>query len=182
MFDNFPYTNFHELNLDWIIKIAKDFLDQYTHIQDIISDGEQSLSDLTEQGLADLDQKATDLTALLDEWYNTHSQDIADQLAQALSDLNDWYTTHSTDISNELNSAISSFNAAATQKGEQVIQSIPDDYTAITEQIDNVENLLILSNRNAQYALDLSYYTITDTMINGAGTGTSSLSGYNTTP
>ena len=34
--ENFPYTNFHELNMDWIIKIAKDFLDQYTHIQQII--------------------------------------------------------------------------------------------------------------------------------------------------
>ena len=35
--DEFPYTNFHELNTDWLVKIAKDFLDQYTHIQEVIS-------------------------------------------------------------------------------------------------------------------------------------------------
>ena len=36
MFENFPYTDMHNLNLDWIIKIAKDFLDQYPNIQNII--------------------------------------------------------------------------------------------------------------------------------------------------
>lgn len=180
--ENFPYTNFHDLNLDWIIKIAKDFLDQYTNIQQTITDG-----------LEALDNKAEELQGLLDEWYNTHSEDIANQLADALNDLNEWYNTHSEDIANELedalgnisdalSSAITSFNTSATQKGEQVIQSIPSDYTEITEQIDNVENLLILSNRNTPYLLDLSYYTIADTMINGAGSGTTTLSGYNTTP
>ena len=44
--EGFPYSNFHDLNMDWIIKIAKDFLDQYTHIQQTI-----------EEGLAGLDNK-----------------------------------------------------------------------------------------------------------------------------
>ena len=26
MFDHFPYTNFHELNLDWIISAVKELL------------------------------------------------------------------------------------------------------------------------------------------------------------
>ena len=180
--ENFPYTNFHELNMDWIVKIAKDFLDQYTHIQDIISEGEESLDETITNGLADLQDKYDTLEGLLNEWYNEHSEDIANELADALSDLNDWYTEHSDDISTQLTNAISSFNTSATQKGEQVLQSIPDDYTEITEQIDNVENLLILSNRTAPYALDISYYTIEDTIITGAGTGTTTLSGYNTTP
>ena len=37
--EGFPYSNFHDLNMDWIIKIAKDFLDQYTHIQQVIDQG-----------------------------------------------------------------------------------------------------------------------------------------------
>lgn len=158
--ENFPYTNFHNLNMDWIIKIAKDFLDQYTHIQDTIT-----------EGLDDLQEKYENLEALLDEWYNTHSQDIANQLADALNDLNGALAT-----------AIANFNTAATQKGEQVIQSIPSDYTEITQQIDNVENLLILSSRTTPYILDESYYTIPDTIINGAGSGTTTLADYNTTP
>ena len=46
--ENFPYSNFHDLNMDWIVKIAKDFLDQYTNIQNTINDG-----------LEELDNKAT---------------------------------------------------------------------------------------------------------------------------
>ena len=49
--EGFPYTNFHDLNMDWIIKIAKDFLDQYTHIQETITNGENSLTTLTTEGL-----------------------------------------------------------------------------------------------------------------------------------
>jgi len=30
--ENFPYTNFHDLNMDWIIKIVKDFSVQYPEI------------------------------------------------------------------------------------------------------------------------------------------------------
>ena len=38
-----PYSNFHGMNLDWVIQIAKDFLDQYTSIQQVITEGEESL-------------------------------------------------------------------------------------------------------------------------------------------
>lgn len=30
--ENFPYTNFHDLNLDWIIKIIKDFAEKYPNV------------------------------------------------------------------------------------------------------------------------------------------------------
>ena len=32
IFDNFPYTNFHELNLDWVIKNVKTLMDKYENI------------------------------------------------------------------------------------------------------------------------------------------------------
>lgn len=108
-FENFPYTNFHELNLDWIAKIAKDFLEQYTHIQELIANGEQSLQDLTASGLEDLQEKADALEQLLQEWYNTHSEDIANELASALED----------------------FSRGAYARAQEAIASIPSDYTAL---------------------------------------------------
>lgn len=148
MFENFPYTDMHNLNLDWIIKIAKDFLDQYTHIQQLISDGEESLQNLTTEGLQQLQDKADALETLLNEWYNTHSEDIANQLQDALTalanenqdildDLNDWYDNHSASISNQLATAIASFNSAADQKTAQSIASIPDDYTTLSNKVTN---------------------------------------------
>lgn len=108
--NGFPYTNFHELNMDWIIRIAKDFLDQYTHIQDIITAGETSLDEHTAAGLESLQAEKERLEGLLDAWYTEHSEDIA----------------------GELTSAVADFRTAAEAIGAEVIASIPADYTALS--------------------------------------------------
>ena len=152
MFENFPYTDLHNLNLDWIIKIAKDFLDQYTHIQQLISDGETSLQNLTTEGLQQLQDKADALETALNAWYTEHSEDIAEQLTNALSDLNDWYTEHQGYLNQYLIDSINAFNTAAEQKAEETIESIPADYTELTNRVDNIYaygiNSLNLFNKN----------------------------------
>ena len=122
--ENFPYTNFHNLNMDWIIKIAKDFLDQYTHIQETI-----------ENGLNELDEKAETLEELLQEWYDTHSEDIANQLSSALSDLNEWYTTHQNYLDQTLEQKIGVFDEHADTKTATCIASIPDDYSTLAKTV-----------------------------------------------
>lgn len=126
--NGFPYTNMHDLNLDWIIKIAKDFLDQYTHIQEIISEGEDSLTNLTTSGLEQLQTKANNLEALLQQWYNTHSQDIA----------------------NELTQAVLSFGTQAAIKAQQTLETIPDDYTVMGNNV----NYLLYNIINTQSYLN----------------------------
>lgn len=81
--ENFPYTNFHDLNMDWIIKIVKKFLDDYSNIETTLT-----------EGIEELEEKATELETLLQQWYDTHSDDIANQLADALEALQQWYTDH----------------------------------------------------------------------------------------
>ena len=118
--EGFPYTNFHELNMDWIVKIAKDFLDQYTNIQQTIT-----------EGLEGLDNKAEELETLLQEWYDTHSEDIANQLADALQDMNDWYAQHQGYLEQYLQDSIDDFNDAADLKASTTIASIPAEYTEV---------------------------------------------------
>ena len=79
--EGFPYSNFHNLNMDWIIKIVKDFQDNYTNIQQLIQS-------TTNEGLQELETKKNQLETLLQQWYNTHSQDIANQLASAITEIN----------------------------------------------------------------------------------------------
>lgn len=143
MFENFPYTDMHQLNLDWIIKIAKDFLDQYTSIQQMISDGETSLENLTTEGLQQLQDKADNLESLLDEWYNTHSEDIANQLTDALASLVNATNIHLATLNTTLNQNISTFNAAANAKAAETIESIPADYTTLANTVREVQNILI---------------------------------------
>ena len=123
----FPYSDQHTLNLDWIIQVAKDFLDQYTHIQDIISNGEESLDQHTIDGLAALAAEKDRLEGLLDAWYTTHSEDIA----------------------NELSSAVSSFGTQAAAIVDALIDTIPEDYTALTAEVgtlsDKIDDVEVLA-------------------------------------
>ena len=128
--ENFPYSNFHDLNMDWIIKIAKDFLDQYTHIQQVIGDGEVSIQNLTNQSLEDLQTKADQLETLLQQWYDTHSDDIAHQLATALDN-----------IDTARLSALNNFNVQAEEKAEETLQSIPADYTTLATDVQNLTRM-----------------------------------------
>ncbi len=129
--EHFPYSNFHNLNQDWIIKIVKDFLDQYTNIQTVI-----------ENGLTDLENKKDELEALLQEWYDTHSEDIANQLADALEDLNEWYTLHQNYLDATLASKTNTFNTMAEAKTAQCIESIPSDYTALSTEVSDNTNII----------------------------------------
>ena len=168
MFENFPYTDMHNLNLDWIIKIAKDFLDQYTTIQNIISQGIIDIGEKTDTGLQELQDKYDNLESLLQEWYNTHSEDIANQLASALADLQDWYDTHSNDIASQLASAISSFNTAADAKEQAVIESIPDDYTTFSNSCVKSSNILVTSSNISEFNNANNFTPNTIIMINAA--------------
>ena len=172
MFENFPYTDMHQLNLDWIIKIAKDFLDQYTHIQQLIADGEQSLQDLTESGLNQLQEKADNLETLLQEWYNTHSADIANQLADALNDLNAWYTQHQNYLDQTLISKTAAFNSAADAKIQEALSSLPADYSDTVEDVafidKNLEFLKLVTGSQFLNNEYLNLGTITPAqMVNG---------------
>lgn len=134
MFENFPYTDMHQLNLDWIVKIAKDFLEQYTHIQETIAEGETALT-----------EKAAELERLLDEWYNTHSEDIANELANAVAE----------------------FRTEAAAIGAEVIASIPADYTALSNKVDTKLGYIVqdLANTSLNDLLTIGIYETTNSNI-----------------
>lgn len=158
--ENFPYTNFHDMNMDWLIKIAKDFLDQYTQIQQIIEDGETALEEKTASGLSDLQDKYDTLEGLLNSWYEEHSEDISAELADALQDLNDWYTTHENYLNNTLSAKIAEFNTAAETKLSTTLESIPDDYSELAQAF---QTYVMNPSRNNQE--DLAYNVLTDKYI-----------------
>ena len=123
----FSYTNFHSMNLDWVIQIAKDFLDQYTHIQEIIETGESDISEEIADGLQDLADKSTEIQGLLDEWYTTHSNDIADQLSTSLAQMTTTLGTLET-----------AFTTFAQGKATEVSESIPADYSDLSYLVQSI--------------------------------------------
>ena len=139
LFEHFPYTNFHDMNTDWLVKVAKEFMDKYETLQSTI-DG--ATSDITEL--------AETLEAQLNAWYTTHSADIANQLAESLTAISTALNSATTaiasdrnsaemaiasaransitDIQNTLADAKDDFDDHADEYGAEVIDSLPPDY------------------------------------------------------
>lgn len=72
LFEHFPYTNFHSLNIEWAIEKIKELLQQgetlYTTLQQWKTDTDTELTAWKNQTLADLTSWEERLTADLEEW------------------------------------------------------------------------------------------------------------------
>lgn len=55
-----PYSNFHDLNQDWIIKVVKQFQENYTGINTAIENGIAQLDEHTEEEKAEITEHATE--------------------------------------------------------------------------------------------------------------------------
>lgn len=101
--ENFPYTNFHNLNMDWVIQIIKEFRDQYTHIQEIIDNGEESLSNLTTEEIERLQQELTAvetaLQAISESTLNEFRNDANEKTAECIESIPADYTAWASRVS-----------------------------------------------------------------------------------
>lgn len=79
MFENFPYTNFHDLNLDWIVKEMQQFLsEKETIYTDMQSERDAAISAIEDAGATELtevqstaDQIGRDVIASIPSDYST---------------------------------------------------------------------------------------------------------------
>lgn len=66
----FPGTDLHTLDLDWILRVIKDFKDKYENIQQIIDTGKDSLDAKTQEDLAALQAGYVETANSLEALYN----------------------------------------------------------------------------------------------------------------
>ena len=77
LFNNFPYTNFHEMNLDWVLKKVK-----------LIDSINTQISDLTSR-YNTMFNKVTDLSRM----YDTFAEEIRADLDEYEADIDDYIAT-----------------------------------------------------------------------------------------
>lgn len=61
IFDNFPYTNVHDLNTDWLVKTVKEVKDKTDNIDDAVLNA-QNYAELAEQYAEDAETAATNIS------------------------------------------------------------------------------------------------------------------------
>lgn len=117
MFEQFPYADLQQLNLDWMIETMKDFRNKYDHIQNLISEGVVTINQTTAAALNELNSKATEIENILNQKLNT-----------ALNTIDGALDT-------ELAEAIQELSDAIETKAAEALASIPADYTDLSQSI-----------------------------------------------
>lgn len=152
LFDWFPYTNFHELNIDWVLRKVRELNErvekleiQIASIKDEIMQEVQAkldelkteLTDLIDQKLDECKEevlaKIKDLQDALDALTATVTQEV-NAIKQELSDLSDDYNAFKSAVTNELNS----INQQLDDLGKS-IDALLDTVGNINDSIDALQ-------------------------------------------
>lgn len=191
--NNFPYTDFHELNLDWIIKKIKEFENTIDSFEENVL---KKANDYTDSELLKLSQKislefieftkeVTDKIANIDEKYNQFVIYVNNRITlmeNELVKMNDYIQTilkqaneytqqaiinNNAYIISETTKALSTVKVINYFTGERV--SIQDMFDYLCQfHLENAINYTVMASREKTYiefnALNITY---TDLALNG---------------
>lgn len=107
---NYPYTNLHEMNLDWIIPIIKEFEEHYTGIDAALNHAISAITEKENATISDLNDLQTAIESALNQ---TKQEDIA---------------------------AINAATAAGIQQLQDFLNSLPSDVQDIITQLQALNN------------------------------------------
>ena len=151
--DDYPYTNFHELNLDWFIKKFKEIFDEWNELYTTMTEWKT--------------ETETDIT----DWKTETEGDIEEWESGVLSDLGDWKDgfetlfndtfSNLTDIKRDAEAARDRAEAAAVAAAgsAESIASSATQITTNTSDISTIKSALIVGNYNSTLMTDIAANT-----------------------
>lgn len=121
--DLYPYTNFHEINLDWILKALKSLYEEITGMEDRLKSYiDDELSDITEKWQAMLDNELAEFEKQQDEKLDNAIQAMREENAETLAEI---YALIEA-ISKHVQELDSWYKAYVDSKIAEVIKLIPE--------------------------------------------------------
>ena len=145
----FPYTNTHELNLDWILQVVKDFQSKYSTIEQGIDD---ALADIEEAKNGSLEEMQSALeTAInaIDAAYQQASTGINQARNSAITAIQQQRLDALSSINTDKNNALSAIN---TDKNNALL----DLQTALTTALASIAT----QQTNATHIIEQLYNTL----------------------
>ena len=153
-----PYSNLHDLNIDWILNIIKDFNAKYSNLEETFDGMVDSINAARAQALSDIESGKTDALSAMQTYLNT-----------CYSELDRYTTAFVTQLQNVTNEEISALNTvgqnqynnvtdagtAAINALNAIVSSIPADYNDALNQMMLITSLL---NQSTNYPLMIQGY------------------------
>lgn len=133
LYENFPYTNFHDLNQNWILK-------EFKALESKIAEVNAALAKLDEYT-----QAFNDLTALynqLEQDFITFKSDVNTQLNNGLISLNSRFDS----LAANMNSQYTTFINDVNNRIQALTIKVSDLDTEVTQAIQQLQDTIILFN------------------------------------
>lgn len=141
--DNFPYTNFHELNLDWFIKKFNEIFEEWESLYSTLTQWKDDTD-------ADIAAWKTDTLAALDSWENDLLDTLEAWKTATGQDIEDWETAFETEYA-ELKDEVEDIRDIASAAAQQAVDaadaaaadaaSISASAAQISENANNIDAL-----------------------------------------
>ena len=182
MFNKYPYTNFHELNLEYFIKHFEEIFAQWESLYNELQDWKTGTTEELEAWKTEVENGIADeqarVLAELEAWKTETGEDIDDWEASVLTALNSWksdfetlfattfanLTQIKTDAETARDAAQAAQEAAedAQEAAEDVAQSIASSADQITSNANNIDiikkSITNLTGNNIFYDFDKNRY------------------------
>ena len=81
--NEYPYTDFHQLNLDWIITKVKEYLAKYDKLEEFVNETVEEQNALIEQALEEIASGMQELRDYITENLETIANTIINELIES---------------------------------------------------------------------------------------------------
>lgn len=176
LYENWPYTNFHELNLDWIVKEMSVIRGEMEDIREWKSGWEDTLEDLNKKYL-EIENKYT----TLENDFNTFTA----QVTQNFDTLTLEFTQRFASLERDLDADIQAFKTEVLYRVDALEDDVNALDTRLDRAIDNLADSLKMSNpftgqedSLSQIILQLASFHMADALTAGEYDGLTLTAGY----
>lgn len=162
-YEHWPYSNLHDLNLDWVLQIIGDFKRQYENLTEYFNGLIDQLDEKTQEEIAEFDEAISGYEITLRELVTQLEGDLVSTKNDCVTDL----TTTRNNYMVTLQTVGNQERVAIRNRGTEVINSIPINYSTLENSaIKNIGNGA--PNTPTPVVTDLNdvYYTQSNAMYN----------------
>ena len=138
MFNNWPYTNLNELNLDWILQQVKGIADKYKDLDSAIAAGVEAVQHQEEVSLQDLDNMKMTIVTAINGVRDVAIVDVNATKTNAINDITTAQGTAESAIETDKTNALAAIAALGNTWDahyESLIAEMPADLASITQTL-----------------------------------------------
>lgn len=141
----FPYSNLHDLNIDWILKIVKDFQTKYDHVDEVFQTTLQQIEEAGEAAIQAITENKDNALESIGVFLQQCIQAIDTKTNEDVQTLNETGNTQNQrliDTGNSARNYVANEGILQTNRITNLIATLPDTYEDSLNQLQIINATL----------------------------------------